>query len=164
MTDQTLIRTSDLCDQYPEQVKLLPWPVRAFGGREAMHGQIVTLRVQGCNQAIIDAFSLAGDNRILVVENIGPEPYAVTGDRLAKLACDQGWQGLVLLGNVRDSATLKTIDLGVWALGTHPMRGKSGRPATKDVLLSFSGFAVHSGDWLYADNDGVVISADALHL
>lgn len=162
MTQSPPIRTSDLCDHYAEQVKILPWPVRAFGGRETVAGAIVTLRVQGCSQAIIDAFSLAGDNRILVVENTAPEPYAVTGERLVRLAADNGWQGLVLLGHVRDSAALKAVPFGVWALGTHPVRGKSGRPAVKNPTLTFAGFAVQSGDWLYADADGVIISNTSL--
>jgi len=156
------IATADLCDQFPEQVNIIPWPLRSFGGKENIAGEIVTLRVSGCNQGIIDCLETNGENRILVVENNGPESNAVTGDRLAKMAVEHNWQGIVIFGNIRDSVMIKTLPLGVWACGTYPMRGKSGRSYIKDAEIVFQNFAVNSGDWLYADADGVVVAKEKL--
>lgn len=155
-------KTADLCDQYPEQVKILTWPVRSFGGKQEIAGQIVTLQVDACNQAIINYLEQPGYGRILVVENIASEPNAITGDRLAKMAIDNQWQGLVILGNIRDSEVIASLPVGVWACGTYPMRGKSGRPFKDNIAIKSGEITMTSGDWLYADQDGIVLSKQKL--
>lgn len=152
----TIIPTTDLCDQYPDRVRVLSAPLKSYGGKKSMAGEIVTLRVSGCNQGVIDHLEKPGENKILVVENIGPEPNAVTGDRLAKMAIENNWQGIVIFGNIRDSAEIATLPIGVWAYNTYPMRGKAGRPYTTDVEIIIGDVVMQSGNWLYADADGIV--------
>ena len=48
------------------------------------------------------------------------------------------------------------------ALATHPR--KSGKEGTgqRDVRVEISGVAVHPGDWVYADADGILVARQEL--
>ena len=85
------------------------------------------------------------------------------GDQLAQLACRHEWQGVVVYGCVRDTDQLKQMPLGVRALGACPRRSVKRNEGQRDVPIRFAGVIVHPGEYLYADADGLIISADRLH-
>jgi regulator of ribonuclease activity A len=80
------------------------------------------------------------------------------GDLLAAAAAKNGWEGLVINGAVRDVEILETIDLGVKALGACPVKTDKRGEGQLDVSLRFAGAQLDSGQYLYADANGVVVA------
>jgi len=120
------------------------------------------MRVFEDNALMRERLETPGEGRVLVVDGGGSVRCALLGDRLAQLACDHGWRGVVIHGCVRDAAQVSTLPLGVRALGTHPCKsGTSGR-GDRDLPVHFAGVSFHPGEWLYADEDGIVVSVTDL--
>ena len=60
---------------------------------------------------------------------------------------------------MRDRAELQAEAVGIKALASHPKKSHKRDLGSYDVSLRFSGVTIHPGDWIYADEDGVVISS-----
>jgi regulator of ribonuclease activity A len=84
------------------------------------------------------------------------------GDLLAKQAMENGWSGIVMHGCVRDIKQLATFDLGIKALAAMPLRSEKRGEGTRDIPVSLPGALVTPGDWVYADEDGIVVARRAL--
>ena len=80
-------------------------------------------------------------------------------DELMGLAYDNGWSGVVVNGPVRDASTLRTIDVGIKALGTNPRKGTKTGAGERDVPIGFGGVTFIPGDIAYCDEDGIVVVA-----
>lgn len=161
MTDP--IRTADLCDAHPDAVRVLTPGLRAYGGRAIFHGRAATVRAENDNSKVREALEEPGEGRVLVVDNGGKVDRALVGGNLAALGAKTGWSGVLVCGAVRDGHELEQSDIGVMALASVPMKtDKQGR-GTREVPVRVCGVTIHPGDWIYADRDGVVVSAQALH-
>jgi regulator of ribonuclease activity A len=99
---------------------------------------------------------------VLVVDGGGSLGRALVGDNLAGIAAQNGWAGILVNGAVRDVGTLRPIDLGLFALGTNPHRSNRAGVGEVDVPVAFGGVQFTPGAWLYADADGVIVSATEL--
>ena len=84
------------------------------------------------------------------------------GDRLAFLAYKHNWSGVVINGCVRDAGELETIDIGIKALGTCPRRSTQSGGGQRDVPVTFAGVGFRPDEWLYADEDGILVAPDRL--
>ncbi|AYG95060.1 RraA family protein [Brevundimonas naejangsanensis] len=155
--------TADLCDAHPDAVKVCHILFRSFGKVTAFHGPIRTLSVLDDNALVRETLERPGQGAVLVVNGGGSLKRALVGDNLARLAIDNGWAGIVVHGAVRDSAVLDTMDVGVKAVGTIPLRADRDGLGEIDIPTSFGGVIFTPGDWLYADADGVIVSAERLH-
>lgn len=105
-----------------------------------------------------------GQGRVLVVDGGGSRRCALLGDNIAAMAVDNGWSGIIINGCIRDSKDISTMDLGVKALATFPLKSSKRDPGLRDVRVAFAGVAVEPGDWIYADGDGVLVSKEELKL
>jgi regulator of ribonuclease activity A len=102
------------------------------------------------------AIDTAQPGEVLVVDGGGSVRCALFGGSMALQAQQRGIAGLIIYGAVRDVDELDTIDLGVVALGSSPVRsGKKGGGAL-DVAVDGGGVTWSRGDWAYADRDGVL--------
>jgi regulator of ribonuclease activity A len=63
-----------------------------------------------------------------------------------------------VLGAIRDSAAIDALNFGVKALGTIARRAETEVGGETDIDLTVGGVRVRSGDWIYADQDAVVVS------
>jgi regulator of ribonuclease activity A len=151
-------RTADLCDAFSEALQVAgPW-LRDFGAARAFRGPIATVSVLEDNALVRAALEEEGLGRVLVVDGGGSTRCALVGDRLAAMAAERGWAGIVVNGCVRDSLALATVPIGIKALATSPRRpGKSGTGA-RDVPVEFAGVTFRPGHFLYADQDGIVVA------
>ncbi len=156
------IKTADLCDEHAERVRIADPIFRPYGGRPAFSGPITTLRVFEDNVLVRSALEEAGDGRVLVVDGAASTRCALLGDQLAALAAGNGWAGVVVNGCIRDSADIAAIDIGVRALATMPLKSRKLGRGERDVTVAFAGIAFEPGHHLYADEDGLLVSADAL--
>ena len=66
-------------------------------------------------------------------------------------------------GCVRDVAELNAEAVGIRALALMPLPTERRGEGQRDVAVSIQGVPVRPGDWLYADADGIVVSAQPLH-
>lgn len=156
------IQTADLCDAFADQVEVFEPIFRDFGGREAFHGPISTVKAFEDNSLVRRALEEPGHGRVLVVDGGASTRCAMLGDRLAALAVENGWVGVVIYGCVRDSSALKNIALGIKALATHPMKSEKRNTGQRDIVVRIAGVCVAPGAYLYADADGIVVSAQRL--
>ncbi|MBR2513025.1 MAG: ribonuclease E activity regulator RraA [Halomonas sp.] len=161
MTTTNAIVTPDLCDAYPEVTVLEPMFAN-FGGVDSFYGPIRTAKCFEDNSMVKQAVAEPGEGAVLVVDAGGSNRCAMLGDMLAEQAAKNGWAGVVMFGCVRDVDILVTLPLGVQALGSHPRRSEKHGEGQRDIPVTFAGATLHPGQWLYADNNGIVIADKAL--
>jgi regulator of ribonuclease activity A len=160
-------QTADLCDKYEEQVRagqlrVLEPMLNAYGGRESFHGRIATLKLFEDNALVRKALESEGGGRVLVIDGGGSLRCALVGDQLAALGVKNGWAGIVVYGCIRDSRAIGEMDIGVLALDTHPLKTIKKNTGEADIPVSFAGATFTPGHYLYADEDGVLISPTEL--
>jgi len=99
---------------------------------------------------------------ILVVQ--GSLEYAYFGELMSRLSMRQGLGGVIIDGLTRDTAFTKNIPLPIFAKGYSPVDIKGrGRVRAVDIPISVGGITVNSGDYVFGDNDGVVVIPAAQH-
>ncbi|MFN4116275.1 MAG: ribonuclease E activity regulator RraA [Inhella sp.] len=160
--------TCDLCDAHKnaDPGELRVWPGsrwRHYGKRQRFGGPVVTVRCFEDNSLVKAAVESPGAGRVLVVDGGESLRRALLGGHLAASAAAQGWAGLLIHGAVRDLAELREAAVGLLALGHCPMPTQRQGQGLRDVALLIDGQAVRPGDWLYADEDGVLVAARCLH-
>jgi regulator of ribonuclease activity A len=158
------IKTADLCDRDQSRLLIAEPVFRDYGGIKSFSGPIVTVRVYQDNVLVRTAIEESGQGRVLVVDGGGSLHCALVGDLLATLAHTNGWAGIVVNGCVRDVAEIAQIPLGLKALNANPRRSKKAGGGECDVPVTFAGITFMPGQYLYADQDGIVVSARELTL
>lgn len=152
----------DICDDFIDEVAVLEPLFRDFGGRRKFCGEIVTIKCFEDNSLVRDQVRSEGRSRVLVVDGGGSLRHALLGDLLAAKAVENGWQGLLINGCVRDVEILESMDLGVKALNSHPVKTEKRGEGRLDVAVTFAGATIRPGQYLYADNNGIVVAGGDL--
>jgi regulator of ribonuclease activity A len=155
--------TTDLCDAHADKVRVVEPMFSSFGGRSSFHGRISTLKVFEDNSLVRTALESPGDDRVLVIDGGGSLRRALVGDQLAALGVKNGWVGVVVYGCIRDTRAIGEMNIGMFAIDTHPMKTIKRNVGEMDISVTFGGVTFEPGDWLYADDDGVIVSNGALH-
>lgn len=159
-------KTPDLCDQYEAElgktVRVLAPMFKLYGARTAFSGEIVTLKIFEDNTLVREIFNEPGQGKVLVIDGGGSLRCALVGDQLAILANKNGWEGVVVYGCIRDSGDINGIDIGVRALDTHPQKTVKKGVGDRHLPLNFGGVTFHPGEYLYADEDGILVSSKPL--
>ena len=148
----------DLCDQYGDSLRVLSPMLKNFGGNNCFHGKISTIKCHEDNSFVADAVREEGDGFVLVVDGGGSLRCALLGDNLAAIAASNSWAGIIVFGCVRDVVALKDISLGIQALAPHPMKSVKRQVGLRDVEVSFGGVSFIPGQYVYADDNGVIVS------
>lgn len=159
-------KTPDLCDQYEAElgrtVRVVVPMFRRYGARAAFSGRIATLKLFEDNSLVREALGQPGQGNVLVVDGGGSLRCALVGDQLAILAKKNGWEGIVVYGCIRDSGDINQLDIGVRALDTHPQKSIKKGVGDQDVAVTFGGVTFNPGEYLYADEDGILVSSQPL--
>jgi regulator of ribonuclease activity A len=156
------MHVADLCDTYPTEVSVATPIFVSYGGVRAFGGQIATVNVHEDNVLVRQAIEEPGIGRVLVVDGGGSLRCALVGDRLAALAHQNGWSGIVVYGCIRDSSAIADIQIGLKALNTHPFKSAKKGTGERDIPVTFAGLTFTPGQYLYADDDGLIVAARAL--
>ncbi len=159
--------TCDFCDAHKGddsgEFRVIPGGLyRSYGGLDRFAGPVATARALEDNSLLKRAVESPGQGRVLVFDGGGSMQRALIGGNLAAAAAQNGWAGLLIHGCVRDLAELRAAPLGILALGHLPLPTERRGQGQADVALQLHGLWVRPGDWLYADEDGVVISTKPL--
>jgi regulator of ribonuclease activity A len=152
------LRTADLVDAHESTLRCCDVQFRQFGGVARFGGPVRTVKCFEDNPLIKQALSEPAEGAVLVVDGGGSLRTSLLGDYIAGLGVKNGWAGIVIWGAVRDVVALGQLAFGVKALGCNPLRsGKTGS-GQRDVPVAFGGIVFRRGDWLYSDEDGIVVS------
>ena len=154
----------DICDDFIGEISVLDPLFSDFGGKRRFSGEVVTIKCFEDNSLVRNAVRSEGRGRVLVVDGGGSLRRALLGDMLAASAAENGWQGLLINGCVRDVEILETIDLGVKALNSHPVKTDKRGEGQLDIDVTFAGATIRPGNYLYADTNGVVVAVRNLEL
>lgn len=163
----TALLTTDLLDNneallQQETLRVVAPMFQRYGGRAAFAGEIVTLKLFEDNSLVRQVLGEPGHGKVLVVDGGGSLRCALLGDQLAELAVKNGWEGVVVYGCIRDSAAINALPLGVRALNTHPLKTVKKNIGERNVPVTFGGVTLKPGEWICADEDGVIVSATPL--
>lgn len=157
------VSTADLYDRFGDRLEIAEPLFRDFGGRRGFFGEIATVKVFEDNSLVRQTLEEPGAGRVLVVDGGGSRRCALLGDMLAQLALDNGWNGVLVYGCIRDAEALAEMPLGVKALATHPAKSVKRGEGESDVSVRFAGVSFRPGAHLYADADGVVVCETPCH-
>ena len=166
MTPLPDLATCDLCDAHKADTsgdfRVLPPVFRSFGGRPKFAGPVSTVKCFEDNSLVKVALDEPGCGRVLVVDGGASLRRALVGGNLAAAAAKNGWAGVLVDGCVRDVAELAACDVGIRALAAMPLPTLKRNQGERDVPVQVQGVRVRPGDWLVADEDGIVVTAAAL--
>ena len=152
----------DLCDEYPEAVRVLDPIFSNYGGHKRFSGLVVTVKCFEDNSLVKTLADTPGNGRVMVVDGGGSMHRACLGDMLAEKASKNGWSGFLIYGCIRDVDEISSIDIGVQALGAHPMKTEKRGVGEQQITVAFAGVTIHPNEYLYADSNGVIVSNTSL--
>jgi regulator of ribonuclease activity A len=162
----TNISTCDLCDTHNADTsgnfRVLPPVFPSFGGVQKFSGMVSTVKCFEDNTSVKQALEEPGAGRVLVVDGAASLRRALVGGNIAAAAAKNGWAGVVVNGCVRDAAELAATPVGLRALALMPLPTLRRAEGERDVAVQIQDVWVRPGDWLYADEDGMVVSATRL--
>ena len=155
--------TTDLYDNHPDKVRVAePLTFKDYGGAKLFHGQIETVKCFEDNSLVRKTLEQNGEGKVLVVDGGGSMRCALLGDMLGELGVKNKWNGIVIYGCIRDSAAMATLQLGVKALATIPLKSNKRNEGQQNIPVRFAGVDFVPGEFLYADEDGIIVSKEAL--
>ena len=156
-------KTADLLDDNEDKALQVVQPgFQSYGANKRFSGPISTIKTFEDNSLVREAVAEEGKGRVLVIDSGGSTRCAMLGDMLAEKAMKNGWSGVVIYGLIRDSADINEMAIGVKALGTIPIKSVKRGVGFRDEAVHFHGADFVPGHYLYADEDGIILSAEAL--
>lgn len=156
-------QTADLCDENQDKkIQVLPSKFKNYGGLKQFHGQVETVKLDKSNFRLLEMLrDENGNGKIIIVDN-AQEFFGVVGDKLMAYALKNNWKAIILNGYVRDTKETQNINVGLYAIGTCPLRNFEKTNSSRGEVLSFEGIKIQPGDWVYADEDGIIITKEKL--
>jgi regulator of ribonuclease activity A len=149
--------TADLVDDIGPDVRSCDLQLRQYGGRAVFAGTISTVQCFQDNALVKSVLAEPGDGKVLVIDGDGSLHSALVGDLIAESGRSNGWAGIIVNGAVRDASTLRTLDIGIKALGTNPRKSTKTGAGQRDVSVTFGGVTFLPGEVAHSDDDGIVV-------
>ena len=94
----------------------------------------------------------------------GSTRRALIDINIAETAANNGWEGIICYGSVRDVDTIEEIELGIQGLVSIPVGANDNEFGESDIAINFGGVTILPDDHIYADNTGIILSADPLDI
>ncbi|GAW85979.1 regulator of ribonuclease activity A [Bathymodiolus platifrons methanotrophic gill symbiont] len=156
--------TADICDSHSSDTGFqIAEPIfKTFGKKHCFSGQITTVKVFEDNVLIRQLLEQKVSERILVIDGGGSHRCALLGQNLASTACKNGCRGIIIYGCIRDSDAINKLPIGIRALHTHPLKSHEKGTGELNSTCMFAGIHFKSDHYLYADNDGIIVSQNPL--
>src|SRR5262245_49766873 len=127
-----------------------------ISGEGVVAGRARTARCDtGSVSAVLRALAEAEPGDVLVAQGAGEIGYF--GELTGAEAVRRRLAAVVVDGMVRDVRRLRTLPLSVFATGVTPRGGLPEGGGEVGVPLRVGGEDVRPGDWIVADEDGVVV-------
>lgn len=153
--------TCDVCDAHRNDasgnLRVLPPVFRQFGGTHRFAGLVATIRCFEDNSLVKAVLDQPGEGRVLVVDGGASLRRALVGGNIGAAARRNGWTGVLVNGCVRDVAELASMPIGILALASIPLPPEKRGEGVSEVPVMVQGCWIRPGEWLLADEDGVVV-------
>lgn len=156
--------TSILCDYYPEDVNVVEPIFTNFGEVASFSGQAVTVKCFEDNGLLYEILQSNGAGKILVIDGGGSVRRALIDAELIDIAVQNQWEGIIVYGAVRQVDYLAEANIGIQALAAIPVGAEDQGIGEVDIRVNFGGVTFFSGDFVYADNTGIILSEIALEI
>ncbi|MCB2106869.1 MAG: RraA family protein [Rhodobacteraceae bacterium] len=142
--------TAQPCDLPPSVRCMVP------GGRAV--GPAFTVRCPlGDNTAVTKAVDKAPKGSVIVIDCGGPARTAVWGETATFASQMRGVAGCVTNGAVRDIDAIVEAGFAVFASGLSLRGSTKGQPGQINIDITIGDIAIHPGDYICGDSDGVVV-------
>lgn len=156
--------TSELCNTYVDLIDVLEPIFSNYGGRNSFGGQVVTIKCFENNGLIKQVLSSDGEGKVLVIDGGGSTRRALINIELAEQALNNNWEGIICYGSVRDVDAIEELELGIQGLVSIPVGASNDSYGESDIAVNFAGVTFLPDDHVYADNSGIILSADPLDI
>ena len=130
--------------------------------KKAFSGKITTIKLFEDNSFVRKQLESNGKGKVLVVDGGASLRCALVGDKLAELAITNKWEGIIVNGCIRDSYLINQMDIAIKAINTSPVKSIKRNIGKMNIPVNFSGVTFIPGQFVYSDNDGVLISKKSL--
>ena len=100
----------------------------------------------------------------MLIDGGGSLRRALLDAELATTAMENGWEGIVCYGSVREVDALGDLDIGIQALASIPVGADDTDVGETDLPVNFGGVTFLPDDHLYADTTGIILSPEPLDL
>ena len=156
--------TCDISDKLHPDVQYLKPIYKSYGAKTSFSGRIVTVKCYEDNSLVETALRINGKDSVLVIDAGGSMNCAMLGDKRVTDAINNEWEGILVHGLIRDSATINSMEIGVRALGVCPLKSVKKGVGDSNITVNFSGVTFNPGEYLYADEDGVIVIKEKAYL
>jgi regulator of ribonuclease activity A len=153
-----MISLPDISDLYSDSIQIGKLKLNSFGQNSKIAGEIYTVSCSDDNSIVKSTLSREGNNKILVIDAAGVSHASMVGDQIAESAALNNWTGIFVNGYIRDIEALRSIDIGIFARGVAPRKTEKQGHGFEDIMISFGSTVMHSGNWLYVDENGWVVA------
>ena len=121
-------------------------------------GRAFTIETRaGDNKAIHDAIADIRPGAVVVIDGRAETERALIGDLIAERLRDAGAVGVVLDAAVRDVSGIAELDFPTFARAVTPAGPYRHGPGRHQVPISIGEVVCHPGDYIVADEDGVMV-------
>ena len=149
--------TSQLCDIYQDQVDVVEPMFSTFGGRSSFGG----FEANGIIRQLVKE---NGIGRVLLIDGGGSLRRALIDAEIAATAADNGWEGIICYGSVREVDALADLDIGIQALASIPVGADDEESGDSELPVNFGGVTFLPEDHIYADTTGIILSPEPLDI
>ena len=156
--------TSQLCDIYQDQVDVVEPMFSTFGGRPSFGGLVTTIKCFEANGIIRQLVKESGVGRVLLIDGGGSLRRALIDADIAATAADNGWEGIICYGSVREVDALADLEIGIQALASIPVGADDDEVGDSELPVNFGGVTFLPEDHIYADTTGIILSPEPLDI
>ena len=148
----------DICDIH-EDIQIGDVFLNSYGGIDKFCGEIQTAKCEHSNSVVKELVEEDGNGKVLFINHTGSELCSMVGDQIAQKAFDNGWNGIITNGYIRDIELIKDISIGVYARNSYPKKtNKFIGIGEINVPIKINNLFINPGEWIYVDSNGWVIS------
>ena len=125
-------------------------------GARAFGPAVTVQTIPGDFSKPVQAIDVAAPGSVIVIDAGGAAP-AIWGELATESAKNKGLAGLVVNGAVRDVADIRRLEFPVWTKLVTSHAGEPKGHGEINCAIVIAGQRIRPGDWIVADDDGVMV-------
>ena len=162
--NSVMFSVPDICDAHADNIQIGSLSFNSYGAKDIISGVIQTISCPDDNSLVKEILNQPGNNKVLIIDAKGVNHASMIGDQIASKALENNWNGIIVNGFVRDIEILKTIPIGIYAKGSIPKKTDKKGLGFLGVDVFIGGILIKTGNWVYLDSNGWVITKKELEL